>query len=291
MAWKYKDFNYADYISKYGDQIKNTKSQIDSLYSQINNFDNTYDHTKDAGWIAANNQIQSDAQIAESKARGKMGNRIGTTSSWEDSVASSIQTDALKNSQNLIPTYKDAALNKLNNQYSLLQNQYNNLLSLDQQDYSKYLNGRDFAYNKYIADKNFDYQQYLNDQNAKLQAAQAAASASAKSAQTAANVAANASTNTSESTNSVSNPTKMYSFTSGNVSGLRSGAKNFVNSIKGTAMTEPELRQLILQNAEDYDLEVNDIKNMYSYFGLDSSWVDKYKNSGWFGLGKGIKIK
>ncbi len=177
MAWKYKDFNYADYISKYGDQIKNTKSQIDSLYSQINNFDNTYDHTKDAGWIAANNQIQSDAQIAESKARGKMGNRIGTTSSWEDSVASSIQTDALKNSQNLIPTYKDAALNKLNNQYSLLQNQYNNLLSLDQQDYSKYLNGRDFAYNKYTSDKNFDYQQYLNDENNRI------ASENAKAAQ------------------------------------------------------------------------------------------------------------
>lgn len=162
----------------------------------------------------------------------------------------------------------------------MLQNQYSNLLALDQQDYSRWSD-----------ENNFNYQKYLNDQNAKLQAAQAAASASAKSAQTAANVAANASTNTSESTNSVSNPIKMYSFTSGNVSGLRSGAKNFVNSIKGTAMTEPELRQLILQNAEDYDLEVNDIKNMYSYFGLDSSWVDKYKNSGWFGLGKGIKIK
>lgn len=177
MAWKYKDFNYADYISKYEPQIKNTKSQIDSFYSQINNFDNTYDHTKDAGWIAANNQIQSDAQIAESKARGKMGNRIGTTSSWEDSVASSIQTDALKNSQNLIPTYKDAALNKLNNQYSLLQNQYNNLLSLDQQDYNNYINNRDFAYNKYTSDKNFDYQKYLNDQNAKASqiTAQAAA--------------------------------------------------------------------------------------------------------------------
>ena len=162
MAWK----GYADYLSKYGDQIKNTKSQIDSLYGQINNFDNTYDHTKDAGWIAANNQIQSDAQIAESKARGKMGNRIGTTSSWEDSVASSIQTDALKNSQNLIPTYKDAALNKLKNQYSLLENNLNNILALDQQDYNRWYDKR-----------NFDYQMYVNDENNRI------AEANAKAAQ------------------------------------------------------------------------------------------------------------
>ncbi len=162
MAWK----GYADYLSKYGDQIKNTKSQIDSLYSQINNFDNTYDHTKDAGWIAANNQIQSDAQIAESKARGKMGNRIGTTSSWEDSVASSIQTDALKNSQNLIPTYKDAALNKLKHQYSGLENNLNNILALDQQDYNRWYDKR-----------NFDYQMYVNDENNRI------AEANAKAAQ------------------------------------------------------------------------------------------------------------
>lgn len=273
-------YNYQAYISKYDKKLNDLDNQINTVKGQISNFDNTYDHTKDAGWIAANNQIQSDAKIAANNAYGRLSNRIGATSTAQQVASDSVYANALKNSQNLIPTYKDAALNKLNNQYSVLQNQYSNLLALDQQDYSRWSD-----------ENNFNYQKYLNDQNAKLQAAQAAASASAKSAQTAANVAANASTNTSESTNSVSNPTKMYSFTSGNVSGLRSGAKNFVNSIKGTAMTEPELRQLILQNAEDYDLEVNDIKNMYSYFGLDSSWVDKYKNSGWFGLGKGIKIK
>ena len=85
---------------------------------------------------------------------------------------------------------------------------------------------------------------------------------------------------------------KMYQFTSGNsVGGLRSGAKRFVDTIKLKAMTEPELKQLILNNAEDYDLEVDDIKAMYKYFGLDSSWVNGYKNKGLFGFGKGIEKK
>ena len=85
---------------------------------------------------------------------------------------------------------------------------------------------------------------------------------------------------------------KMYQFTSGNsVGGLRNGAKRFVDTIKLKAMTEPDLRQLILNNAEDYDLEVDDIKAMYKYFGLDSSWVNAYKNKGLFGFGKGIEKK
>lgn len=174
MAWKYKDFNYADYVSKYGDQIKNTKNQIDSLYGQINNFDNTYDHTKDAGWIAADEQLKKEARIAGNDAVGKMGNRIGAISTSMQNASDSIYADALKNSQNLIPTYKDAALNKLNNQYSLLQNQYNNLLSLDQQDY-----------NRWSDENNFNYQKYLNDENARIEsekakAAQITAEAEAK---------------------------------------------------------------------------------------------------------------
>lgn len=162
MAWK----GYADYLSKYGDKIKNTKSQIDSLYSQINNFDNTYDHTKDAGWIAANNQIQSDAKIAANNAYGRLSNRIGATSTAQQVASDSVYANALKNSQNLIPTYKDAALNKLKNQYSLLENNLNNILALDQQDYNRWYDKR-----------NFDYQMYVNDQNAKASqiTAQAAA--------------------------------------------------------------------------------------------------------------------
>lgn len=95
---------------------------------------------------------------------------------------------------------------------------------------------------------------------------------------------------TKSSTKSTS--AKMYQFTSGNsVGGLRNGAKRFVDTIKLKAMTEPELRQCILDYAEDYDLEVNDIKAMYKYFGLDSSWVNAYKNKGLFGFGKGIEKK
>lgn len=162
MAWK----GYADYLSKYGDQIKNTKSQIDSLYSQINNFDNTYDHTKDAGWIAANNQIQSDAKIAANNAYGRLSNRIGATSTAQQVASDSVYANALKNSQNLIPTYKDAALNKLKNQYSLLENNLNNILALDQQDYNRWYDKR-----------NFDYQMYVNDENNRI------AEANAKAAQ------------------------------------------------------------------------------------------------------------
>lgn len=89
-----------------------------------------------------------------------------------------------------------------------------------------------------------------------------------------------------------STPTKMYQFTGGDsVGGLRSGAKRFVDSIKLKAITESDLKRLILNNAEDYDLEVNDIKAMYRYFGLDSSWVNAYKNKGLFGFGKGIEKK
>ena len=172
-------YNYQAYISKYDKKLKDLDNQINTIKGQISNFDNTYDHTKDAGWIAANNQIQNDAKIAANNAYGRLSNRIGATSTAQQVASDSVYANALKNSQNLIPTYKDAGLNKLNNQYSVLQNQYSNLLALDQQDYSRWSD-----------ENNFNYQKYLNDQNAKLQAAQAAASASAKSAQTAANVAA-----------------------------------------------------------------------------------------------------
>ena len=159
-------YNYQAYISKYDKKLKDLDNQINTVKGQISNFDNTYDHTKDAGWIAANNQIQNDAKIAANNAYGRLSNRIGATSTAQQVASDSVYANALKNSQNLIPTYKDAALNKLNNQYSGLQNQYSNLLALDQQDYSRWSD-----------ENNFNYQKYLNDQNAKASqiTAQAAA--------------------------------------------------------------------------------------------------------------------
>nr|DAO57976.1 MAG TPA: hypothetical protein [Caudoviricetes sp.] len=159
-------YNYQAYISKYDKKLKDLDNQINTVKGQISNFDNTYDHTKDAGWIAANNQIQNDAKIAANNAYGRLSNRIGATSTAQQVASDSVYANALKNSQNLIPTYKDAALNKLNNQYSVLQNQYSNLLALDQQDYSRWSD-----------ENNFNYQKYLNDQNAKASqiTAQAAA--------------------------------------------------------------------------------------------------------------------
>ena len=159
-------YNYQAYISKYDKKLKDLDNQINTVKGQISNFDNTYDHTKDAGWIAANNQIQNDAKIAANNVYGRLSNRIGATSTAQQVASDSVYANALKNSQNLIPTYKDAALNKLNNQYSVLQNQYSNLLALDQQDYSRWSD-----------ENNFNYQKYLNDQNAKASqiTAQAAA--------------------------------------------------------------------------------------------------------------------
>lgn len=150
-------YNYQAYISKYDKKLKDLDNQINTVKGQISNFDNTYDHTKDAGWIAANNQIQNDAKIAANNAYGRLSNRIGATSTAQQVASDSVYANALKNSQNLIPTYKDAALNKLNNQYSVLQNQYSNLLALDQQDYSRWSD-----------ENNFNYQMYVNDENNRI---------------------------------------------------------------------------------------------------------------------------
>lgn len=158
-------YNYQAYISKYDKKLKDLDNQINTVKGQISNFDNTYDHTKDAGWIAANNQIQNDAKIAANNAYGRLSNRIGATSTAQQVASDSVYANALKNSQNLIPTYKDAALNKLNNQYSVLQNQYSNLLALDQQDYSRWSD-----------ENNFNYQKYLNDENNRIASENAKAS-------------------------------------------------------------------------------------------------------------------
>ena len=57
-------------------------------------------------------------------------------------------------------------MNKLKNQYSLLENNLNNILALDQQDYNRWYDKR-----------NFDYQMYVNDENNRI------AEANAKAAQ------------------------------------------------------------------------------------------------------------
>ena len=100
-------YNYQAYVSKYGKKLNDLDNQMNSVYNQISNFDNTYDHTKDAGWIAANNQIQDDAKIAAGNAYGRLSNRIGATSTAQQVASDSVYANALKNSQNLIPTYKE----------------------------------------------------------------------------------------------------------------------------------------------------------------------------------------
>lgn len=151
MAKKYEDFDYQDYVSK-------RQPQLDTLYNQYTNFDSVYDPSKDTGLQTAKNQLMSEANVLASKERGRMGNRIGARSSWTDAVSSSIQTDALKNYQNLIPQYMQNAKNDLLNQYNMLN-------QLEQQDYSRWADKRNFDYQNYAnsitqenADRAYNYQ-------------------------------------------------------------------------------------------------------------------------------------
>lgn len=59
--------------------------------------------------------------------------------------------------------------------------------------------------------------------------------------------------------------------------------------ITENTVTETELREHLLANSKDYDLEVADIKAICNALGVDSKWVDDYKNSGLFGWGSGVK--
>lgn len=136
MTYNYK---VKDYVSK-------NQSRIDDLDNQIANHDQTYDYTKDAGWIAADKQIKDAAKVLASQELGRMGNRIGTKGSWEDTVIASIGVQADKNSQNLIPTFQRMALDKLKSQRDSLaqreQQDYNNWLAsenLNLQNYARQL--------------------------------------------------------------------------------------------------------------------------------------------------------
>ena len=169
MAYQAKKFDYAAFLSPNKDKLNQLQNQINN-YEQ--NFNSTYDHTKDAGWVAANDQLMSAADVASSNARGRLANRIGATSTAQQVASDSVYADALKNSQNLIPQYRGAAYDK---GYNNLQNQYNMLLQQDQYDYQKYLNDRNLAYDQYNTVENNNLQAYLAEQNRLAAQAQAEA--------------------------------------------------------------------------------------------------------------------
>lgn len=54
-------------------------------------------------------------------------------------------------------------------------------------------------------------------------------------------------------------------------------------------VTETELKNHLINNSQKYDLEVKDIKGICEALGVDSKWVDNYKNKGLFGWGNGVK--
>lgn len=54
-------------------------------------------------------------------------------------------------------------------------------------------------------------------------------------------------------------------------------------------ITETELKEHLIANSKDYDLETKDLKAICTALGVDSKWVDNYKDSGLFGWGSGVK--
>lgn len=78
--------------------------------------------------------------------------------------------------------------------------------------------------------------------------------------------------------------------------GLDNDVKKYLRGVlipllETSDMTETELRENILANSQEYDLETSHIKEICKALGVDSKWVDDYKNSGWFGWGSGVKEK
>ena len=78
--------------------------------------------------------------------------------------------------------------------------------------------------------------------------------------------------------------------------------KDFISYVLKPKMMAEEmdvaaLQKFLIKNSSKYDLEVDDIKNIYvaaceasDLPEPDTTWVGQYKNSGWFGtsLGKGV---
>ena len=61
--------------------------------------------------------------------------------------------------------------------------------------------------------------------------------------------------------------------------------------VKQNNVTETELKNHLIENSREYDLEVDDLKAICKAFGIDTKWADNYKNSGFLGWGKGVKEK
>lgn len=61
--------------------------------------------------------------------------------------------------------------------------------------------------------------------------------------------------------------------------------------ITENTITETELKEHLISHSKQYDLEVSDIKKICEALGVDSMWVDNYKNSGFLGWGAGVKQK
>lgn len=61
--------------------------------------------------------------------------------------------------------------------------------------------------------------------------------------------------------------------------------------VTDNTVTETELKNHLINNSAAYDLEVKDIKAICEAFGVDSKWVDDYKNAGLFGWGSGVVPK
>lgn len=59
--------------------------------------------------------------------------------------------------------------------------------------------------------------------------------------------------------------------------------------ITGNSITETELKEHLIASSKDYDLETKDLKAICEALGVDSKWVDNYKDSGLFGWGSGVK--
>lgn len=65
--------------------------------------------------------------------------------------------------------------------------------------------------------------------------------------------------------------------------------RNVLEPLLQTDVKDTEIAQNLIENSEEYDLEVEDIKAICEALKIDSKWVDDYKNKGLFGWGKGVK--
>lgn len=84
---------------------------------------------------------------------------------------------------------------------------------------------------------------------------------------------------------------EVYDTSSGSV-------KRFINNVmkpvlkqEDAVISETAIKNMLINNSTEYDLEKDDIKALMDAFGFDYTWVDEYKNKGWFGWGAGVKEK